>query len=99
MVSDTAADIPPADEPGWPEWIQRVTDPAGGLWKVRTVDLLEAPGQFVPAEARVLAQNMGRYQTIVERPDGGSRTIYVHERDEAEEYHRRTVRRIVAGQL
>jgi len=89
----------PADAPtGWPEWVQRVADPDGGLWKVKTVDLLEAPGQFVMAEARVLAQNMGRYQTTIERPDGGSRTVYLSEKDEAEEYHRRTIRRILAGQ-
>jgi hypothetical protein len=89
----------PDEQPaGWPEWVQRVADPDDGLWKVRTVDLLEAPGQFVIAEARVLAQNMGRYQTTIEGPSGGSRTVYLAEKDEAEEYHRRTVRRIIAGQ-
>jgi hypothetical protein len=90
----------PADAPaGWPEWVQRISDPGGGLWKIKTVDLLTSPGQFVMAEARVLAQNMGRYQTTIERPDGGLRTVHLHEQDEAEEYHRRTVRRILAGQL
>jgi hypothetical protein len=98
-MSDQPADLTSADEPArWPEWVQRVADPDGGLWKVRTADLLEAPGQFVVAEARVLAQNMGRYQTTIEGPEGGSRTIYLSEKDEAEEYHRRTVRRILAGQ-
>jgi hypothetical protein len=97
--SGMPTDFSPADEPaGWPEWAQRVTDPDGGLWKVKTVDLLEAPGQFVITEARVLAQNMGRYQTTIEGPAGGSRTVYLAEKDEAEEYHRRTIRRIIAGQ-
>ena len=79
--------------------IPGVNDPDGGLWKIKTVDLLTAPGQFAMAEARVLAQNMGRYQTTIEHPDGGLRTVYLSEQDEAEDYHRRTVRRILAGQL
>lgn len=97
MIDDDAAqaDAPP----DWPDWRQRVADPDGGTWRVRTIDLLEAPGQFTRAEARTLAENMGRYRTTIERPDSGLRTVYLHERDEAEQYHRRTVRRISAGQL
>lgn len=100
MMSDSPSAPSPADGPaGWPEWVQRVADPDGGPWKIKTVDLLEAPGQFVLAEARVLAQNMGRFQTTIERPDGGLRTVYLPEKDEAEAYHRRTVRRVLAGQM
>ncbi len=99
-MADETTPTADADAPAdWPEWFQRVYDPDGGRWQIKTVDLLAAPGQFAPAEARTLALNMGRYRTTVERPDGGLRTVYLGERDEAEEYHRRTVRRIRAGEL
>jgi S-methylmethionine-dependent homocysteine/selenocysteine methylase len=98
-MSEATGQVYPEEPAGWPDWSQRVSDPAGGLWKVRTVDLLRAATQFVPAEARTIAATMGRYQTTIERPDGGSRTVYTAETDEAEAYHRRTVRRILGGQL
>jgi hypothetical protein len=96
-----SSDVPsPADEPAdWPEWRQRLYDAAGGLWKVRTVDLLLAPGQFALAEARTIAQNLGRYQTTIEWPDGALRTVYTEDEEAAEAYHRRAVRRILAGEL
>lgn len=100
MMTDEATAPMAHDEPaGWPAWVERVYDPAGGRWQVKTVDLLKAPGQFAPAEARTLALNMGRYRTTIERPDGGLRAVYLSEQDEAEAYHRRTVRRIRAGAL
>jgi hypothetical protein len=99
MSEPPAAPLPEEEPARWPDWDQRVDDPAGGRWRVRTVDLLAAPGQFAPAEARTIAANMGRYQTTVERPDGGLRTVYIFERDEAEEYHRRTVARARQGRL
>ena len=91
---------PPDEAPAeWPEWFQRVEDPDGAVWRVRTVDLLRAPGQFAPAEARAVAENMGRFLTTIEWPDGGQRAVYTEDEEEAEAYHRRVVRRILAGQL
>jgi hypothetical protein len=99
MTDPTASPLPEEEPAGWPEWVQLVIDPRGQRWRIKTVDLLEASSQFAPVEARTLAENVGRYQTTVERPEGALRSVYLFERDEAEAYHRRTVRRARLGEL
>lgn len=90
----------PNEEPAdWPHWFQKVEDPDGQVWRVKTVDLIAAPGQLAPAEARTIAANMGRFLTTIEWPDGALRSVYTDDEEEAEAYHRRAVRRIRAGEL
>jgi hypothetical protein len=90
-------DEPP---PEWPIWEQRIDDPDGRRWRVRTIDVLEAPGQIHPRLAKTLAETKGRFRTTVISPRGGrAKDIYVPDRDQAIAYHRRMVRAVREGQL
>jgi hypothetical protein len=86
--------------PVWPRWEQRITDPQQRIWRVRTVDILEAPDQLHPRLVKTVAETKGRFRTTVISPHGAlAKDVYVPERDQAVSYHRRMVREIRAGRL
>ena len=86
--------------PDWPLWEQRVKAPDGRLWRVRTVDVLEAPGQLHPRLAKTVAETKGRFRTTVLSPRGAlAKDVYVPDRDQAVAYHRRMAREIREGKL
>jgi hypothetical protein len=92
-----ARDEPP---PEWPLWEQRVEAPDGRVWRVRTVDVLEAPGQLHPRLAKTVAETKGRFRTTVISPRGAlAKDVYVPDRDQAVAYHRRVARQIREGLL
>jgi hypothetical protein len=86
--------------PEWPLWEQRIGDPDGRLWKVRTMDVLEAPGQIHPRLAKTLAETKGRFRTTVISPRGALiKDVYIPDRDQAIAYHRRMVHQAHEGLL
>lgn len=90
-------DEPP---PVWPLWEQRIEDPSGKRWRVRTVDVLESPGQLHPRLAKTVAETKGRFRTTVISPNGSlAKDTYVPDRDQAVAYHRRLVRLVRSGEL
>ncbi len=91
---------PTEPPPEWPHWEQRVEDPDGRIWRIRTVDVLEAPGQLHPGLAKTVAETKGRFRTTVISPQGAmAKDVYVPDRDQAVEYHRRMVREAHEGRL
>lgn len=91
---------PTEPPPEWPHWEQRVADPEGRIWRIRTIDVLEAPGQLHPRLAKTVAETKGRFRTTVISPRGSLvKDVYVPDRDQAVEYHRRMVREARAGRL
>lgn len=93
-------ETPTEPPPDWPNWNQRVRDPDGRVWRIRTIDVLEAPGQIHPRLAKTVAETKGRFRTTVISPRGGlAKDVYVPERDQAVEYHRRMARAAREGHL
>jgi hypothetical protein len=81
-------------------WEDDVEHPAGGLWRVRTHDLQEAPMQMPNEMVKAIVGNRGRFWTTVYGPDGGQyKSTLAPSRTEAEEFHRRMIERISQGQL